>query len=152
MISMSVANMMVGLVETGRIAPEGAEGAEGADRRNHSKQRKAIFGFVHRMLAALEANRQIAALESEMKRLAALSPHLLDDIGLADEAVKTAADTKASGFDIQPIRTEAPVAEARKRKDRRSSAVFTAAPQRRNAIGRVHRATLPAPTGSQAVA
>ena len=149
MISMSVAHMMVGLVETGRIAPEGA-GA--ADRLSSKKQGKTIFGFVHRWLAALEANRQIAALESEVQRLAALSPHLLDDIGLADEAVKTSADTLAGGFEIQPVLVEVPATEIRKRKDRRSERVFAAAPQRRNAIGRVHRAILPAPTASHAAA
>ncbi|WP_431298477.1 DUF1127 domain-containing protein [Tabrizicola sp. BL-A-41-H6] len=160
MMNVGVAQMMVGLIESGRISPSEETEADHGSMTTGRKTR--LHRFFAPLRVALETFQQGRLLRREVARLDALSPHLLDDIGLGqsfgleaeleDAALNAKQSTPASIATTvnAPVETVAPTASKPiiipnpPRFDRPAEGIFAAADELRDGIGRVHLTIAPA--------
>lgn len=161
MMNVGIAQMMVGLVESGRILPleatEADHGSSAPDRKTR------LHRYLEPLRVALETFKQGRLLQREVVRLEALSPHLLDDIGLGQTPETTpikwqpAPASAAVSVDV-PVATVAPVVSPPiivlnpAGFNRPVDGIFGKSEQPRKGIGRVHLAmtSVPAHTSSHA--
>lgn len=153
MMNIGIAQMMVGLVESGRILPLEATDADHEGRSPDRVTR--LHRYLEPLRVALETFKQGRLLQREVVRLEALSPHLLDDIGLG-QTPETApikwqpASASATVSVDVPVTTVAPVVSAPiiilnpAGFNRPVDRIFGASERQRDGIGRVHLAMTPA--------
>lgn len=155
MMNVGIAQMMVGLVESGCILPLEAAEADHGSKANDRKAR--LHRYLEPVRVALETFKQGRLLQREVVRLEALSPHLLDDIGLghtpetAPGKWQPAPGSAAVSVDV-PVTTVAPVVPAPiiilkpDGLDRPVDGIFGTSEYPRNGVGRVHLAMTSAST------
>lgn len=160
MMNVGVAQMMVSLIEAGRISPsEETEADHGSMALGRTTR---LHRFIEPLRVALETFMQGRLLQREVVRLEALSPHLLDDIGMGqslgleaefDEAVRKAkqsalasiaAAVTAPDEAVAPIASRPIMIPNPPRFDRPADGIFAATDELRDRVGRVHLAITPA--------
>lgn len=149
MMNVGVAQMMVGLVEAGRILP--LEATEADHGSNAPGRKTRLHRYFEPLRVALETFKQGRLLQREVVRLEALSPHLLDDIGLG-QTPETASIKWQPAPASAAVSVDVPVAIATPvisppiiilnpaGFDRPADRIFGKSEEPRNGVGRVHLA------------